>query len=144
VTGIDEAQTAFETLLALDHSRRPPWGPLHAVAVACYLLQCTDVPIRRDDPRLEILRAFVAGGRPGLDAAVARLRGAELPSGGGAALAVPVGFDVTILDVSVDGSFPAEGYEQRVRRWASTTLAAWTGAAESFGESDISFRSTNP
>jgi hypothetical protein len=34
----------------------------------------------------------------------------------------------TIGDVAVDGSFPAEGHEERVRRWAVDTLAGW-GAA---------------
>jgi hypothetical protein len=144
VTGTHEERMAFEALLALDHSRRAPWGPLHAVAVACYLVQGTEVRIRCDDPRLEILRAFLAGGRLGLDATVARLRGADTYSSRGDSLAVPPGFDMTILDVAVDGSFPAEGYEQRVRRWASSTLAAWTGAVDCVGEPGASFRSADP
>jgi hypothetical protein len=130
VTSSHAEQVAFEALLALDHSRRPPWGPLHAVAVSCYLLQRTEVQIRSDDSRLEILRAFLAGGRPSLDAKVARLRRADTRTSTGVALAVPAGFDMTILDVSVDGSFPAEGYEQRVRQWSFTTLTAWTGAED--------------
>lgn len=144
MTGPHDEQVAFEVLLALDHSRREPWGPLHAVAVACYRLQRTEVQIRSDDPLIEILRAFLAGGRPSLVTAVARLRGAGMHASEGASLAVPAGFDMTILDVSVDGSFPAEGYEQRVRRWAATTLAAWAGTDDGLGESDTSFRSANP
>jgi hypothetical protein len=50
-------------LLALDHSRQPPWGPLHGVVVACHLLQQTDGPAA-DDPRLERRRVFVDLGRP--------------------------------------------------------------------------------
>jgi hypothetical protein len=98
--------------------------------VSCYLLQRTEVQIRSDDSRLEILRAFLAGGRPSLDATVASLRGADTRTSTGVALAVPAGFAMAILDVSVDGSFPAGGYEQRVRQWAFTTLAAWTGAPD--------------
>ena len=92
-----------------------------------YLLQRTEVQIRSDESRLEILRAFLAGGRPSLDAKVAKLRRNATRTSTGVALAVPAGFDMTILDVSVDGSFPAEGYEQRVHQWAFTTLRAWTG-----------------
>ncbi|MCK1817017.1 DUF5946 family protein [Streptomyces sp. XM4011] len=40
--------------------------------------------------------------------------------------AAPTGFGVTIADVAVDGSFPAAGYEDRVRAWAGSTLAAWS------------------
>lgn len=130
MTSSQPEQVAFEVLLALDHSRRPPWGPLHAVAVSCYLLQRTEVQIGSDDSRLEILRAFLAGGRPSLDAKVASLRGPDRRTSTGLALDVPAGFDMTILDDSVDGSFPAEGYEQRVRQWAFTTLTAWTGSPD--------------
>lgn len=29
----------FQELLALDHSRQAPWGPLHGIVVACFFLQ---------------------------------------------------------------------------------------------------------
>ncbi|WP_425293419.1 DUF5946 family protein [Micromonospora cremea] len=37
----------------------------------------------------------------------------------------PAAFETTIVDVAVDGSFPARGYELRVRAWAERTFAAW-------------------
>ena len=128
----------FHRLLALDHSRQPPWGPLHAVAVACHLLQQTPGPIPADDPRLEMLRAFLAGGEPAL-AALAGRRRARNNHRAGSASPIPApqapllarpesGFATSIADVALDGTFPAEGYEERVRRWAADTLDAWTAS----------------
>lgn len=42
----------------------------------------------------------------------------------------PTVFGTTIVDVAMDGSFPAEGYELRVRAWADGTVAAWSGGDE--------------
>jgi hypothetical protein len=39
----------------------------------------------------------------------------------------PTAFGTTIVDVAIDGSFPARGYELRVRAWAEGTFAAWAG-----------------
>lgn len=130
----------FERLLELDHSQREPWGPLHGVAVACFLLQHPGHPLAgpgRPGPRLVVLRAFLDGGREGLRALTATLRrgnshrrrGApswpaepELPE-----RPAPTTFGVTIADVSADGGFPAAGHEERVRAWAAATLAALAG-----------------
>ena len=32
---------------------------------------------------------------------------------------------MTIADVALDGSFPAEGHEERMRLWATATVRAW-------------------
>ncbi|MFJ8477449.1 hypothetical protein [Kitasatospora sp. NPDC094011] len=37
------------------------------------------------------------------------------------------GFAVTIEQVALDGTFPAAGFPERVRDWATATLAAWDG-----------------
>lgn len=39
---------------------------------------------------------------------------------------------MTIRDVVVDGTFPADGYAERVHAWAEATLAAW-GATGNWG-----------
>lgn len=126
----------YHRLLALDHSRQPPWGPLHGVAVATYLLQNCTGPIAADDPRLELLRVFLDGGRPALDARTAgrrrrnshRAHGSPVAASRGPLLTgQPTRFRTTIAEVAVDGSFPAAGYEERVRAWAADTLRAWTG-----------------
>ncbi|WP_232665274.1 DUF5946 family protein [Pseudonocardia sp. TRM90224] len=125
----------FHELLALDHSRRPPWGPLHGVVVACHLLQTAPGQVRSDDPRLVLLRDFVDGGLQAVAERAAasrrgnshRSRSAWPPEPSGPELAEPGGFAVTIADVAVEGTFPADGYEERVARWAAATLGAWTG-----------------
>jgi len=38
----------------------------------------------------------------------------------------PATFAVTIADVSVDGSFPADGFQARVASWVRATIEAWT------------------
>ncbi|NJC69631.1 hypothetical protein HC031_07850 [Planosporangium thailandense] len=137
----------FERLLALDHSRRPPWGPLHAVAVTCFFLQHPAhplAPLGRNDPGWAILHAYLAGGQQALDAvtdAARRSNSRGHRGRGGAARPpfdssppmpdrpAPRALKVTIADVAADGSFPAPGYEQRVRRWAEDTVAMWTSCA---------------
>ncbi|WP_344416077.1 DUF5946 family protein [Pseudonocardia ailaonensis] len=124
-------QDLFERLLALDHSRAEPWGPLHGVVVAAFTLQHDHEPRPADDPALELLRAFVERGREGLAAVTARRRRANSHRGAGLArptgplLPAPAGFAVRIGDVTVDGGFPADGHAERVRAWALATLTAW-------------------
>ncbi|RTL66297.1 MAG: hypothetical protein EKK42_18130 [Pseudonocardiaceae bacterium] len=122
----------YERLLALDHSREPPWGPLHAVVVAAYTLQHNDSPVRENDPRLALLRAFVGGGVPALARLTSAHRRANSHRSSGprdedaTPLTRPASYAVTIADVAVDGEFPAEGHEERMRAWAAAVLDAWT------------------
>jgi hypothetical protein len=93
----------FERLLALDHSRRQPWGELHGQSVACYFLQH---PNARRAPRdrtalYEFLEGFVA-------------------DGGWSGNRAPL----TIHDVALDGTFPAAGHRERIQRWATSVLAS--------------------
>lgn len=124
----------FHTVLALDHSRRPPWGPLHGVTVACFLLQHPSRLPEAHRPRTwTILRTYVEEGL----AATTRLteqsrhanshrRGVRPPEDVSPPPAPPpTTFPVTIADVALDGTFPAEGYADRVTAWAEATLAAW-------------------
>ena len=39
----------------------------------------------------------------------------------------PTVFTFTITDLAVDGTFPAEGYADRVRLWAAETVRVWEG-----------------
>lgn len=125
----------FHRLLALDHSRERPWAPLHAVVVAAYLLQHSDKPISENDPNLDILRVFLSGGQDAVHALTAgrvrrnshRAHGGPIAPPAGAMLIPPTqDFDTTISTVAVDGTFPAEGYEERVHAWAADTFSAWT------------------
>ena len=93
----------FDQILALDHSRRQPWGALHGEAVACYFLQHPHAPRapRVPAPLYDRLERFVA-----LSPDRASMQSNP----------------VTIQDVAVDGSFPAAGYRERVDRWARSIL----------------------
>src|ERR1700684_4063686 len=53
----------FQQLLALDHSRQAPWGPLHGVAVACFFLQHSSRMPRAARPLYwALLHAYLRGG----------------------------------------------------------------------------------
>lgn len=125
----------FHELLALDHSHRPPWAPYHGVSVAAYHLQhpsvSTPAMLRGQWSLVSVFaRDGIAAARTFAAAQVARNRGSspprdELPAIGVDFGRAPAGFAVTIADVSVDGSFPAAGFEARVAAWARATLDAW-------------------
>ncbi|GIF62102.1 hypothetical protein Ais01nite_01370 [Asanoa ishikariensis] len=131
----------FERLLALDHSRQPPWGPLHGVVVSCFFLQHPAhrlAPRGRKDAGWAFLLAYRSGGPAALEAVIhsARRRNSHRSHAGPELFhpavplperPAPTSFGTTIADVAVDGSFPADGYDQRVSAWASATYAAWTG-----------------
>lgn len=123
----------FQRLLALDHSRSEPWGPLHGVVVACYRLQHPATLTQGSHPfLLELLRTYVEGGAEAARRMTERARRANShrvrqrePTAPAPRPGVPTGFAVTISNVAVDGSFPADHYPERVRAWAEATLAAW-------------------
>lgn len=105
----DEASCGdlFDRLLALDHGRREPWGPLHGEAVACYFAQHPNDPRAPRDATalLDRLRRFVGDDVEEDD---------DLQS-------------TTVHDVAVDGSFPATGYRDRLERWARSIIADAAG-----------------
>jgi hypothetical protein len=133
--GAPGCEELFQTLLALDHGRQEPWGPLHGVSVSCFLLQHPGrLPGDGGARAREFLRAYLGGGLAEVDRLVERARRAnshrvrgeapevvreapqEVPRGG---------YGVTIAEVAVDGTFPAEGFPERVRAWAAATVAPW-------------------
>jgi hypothetical protein len=127
--GAERCGELFDLLLALDHSWQEPWGPLHGIAAACYFLQHpSGTP---DSPFYwALLRAYLSGGVAELDATTSRFRtqnrrgglsAVEAPSRG----ARPDAFERTIADLAVDGTFPADGYAERIREWALATADAW-------------------
>lgn len=138
-TGSPGCEELFDRLLVLDHARAEPWGPLHAVAVACYRLQHPSaVPAGDERWLLHLLRTYLDGGSEALNRWVDGARRANArrhharhaahvapasgshPRGG-----YPTDFKTTLTDVAVNGTFPASGYPDRVRAWAHTTLTAW-------------------
>ncbi|MDA3648073.1 DUF5946 family protein [Saccharopolyspora indica] len=125
-------------MLALDHSRRPPWGPLHGVTVACFLLQHPRrSPASGRGRAWAILNTYVDEGLAATTRLTERVRranshrnsGAALPDSGPGMSDPPAVFGVTIADVARDGTFPADGFPERVTAWAEDTITAWRGAS---------------
>jgi hypothetical protein len=132
----------FQELLALDHSRRVPWGPLHPVAVACFFMQHPSrVPAEARSVYWALLHAYLRDGLAAVGPMAERVRelnshrrGGRAPGAGDYPGAPPFpeagppgGFASTIADVAGGGGFPAGGHEERVRRWAADTVASWQG-----------------
>ncbi|BDM74707.1 hypothetical protein HEK616_81940 (plasmid) [Streptomyces nigrescens] len=129
----------FQALLALDHARQEPWGPLHGVSVSCFLLQHpSQLPADDGAMAWTLLHAYLEGGLDEVNQLVdqARLgnshRVKNIPPRVVRDVAPPrrdappSRFSVTIEDVAVDGTFPAEGFAERVKAWAAATVDAWS------------------
>ncbi|MEW2503871.1 DUF5946 family protein [Amycolatopsis sp. CA-161197] len=133
--------TLFQRLLALDHSRQAPWGPLHGVAVACFFLQHPSrQPASARPVYWGMLHVYLRDGPAGLAALTQRARRLNSHRGGGRTPRVsdfpdtppipdidpPSTFDTTIVDVAGDGTFRAEHYADSVRAWVTDTVKTWT------------------
>lgn len=118
-------------LLALDHSRQEQWGPLHGIAGACHFLQHpSSTPDSGWPLYWALVRAYLSGGVAALDATTSRFRvrnrGGRLPQAEAPSRGTrPEAFERTIADLAVDSTFPADGYADRMREWASATALAW-------------------
>ncbi|MFG2395908.1 DUF5946 family protein [Streptomyces lydicus] len=133
----------FDALLALDHARQAPWGPLHGVSVSCFLLQHPS-RLPADDGAMAwaLLQAYLAGGLDEVNQLVGQarrgnshrvkdrsshdVRDAAQPPRDANRNAPRSRFSVTIHDVAVDGSFPSSEFAERVRAWAAATVDAWS------------------
>ena len=122
----DSCAARFDRLLALDHSRREPWGSRHGQAFAAFALQH---PLRfaasldsawnalyriycLEQPPVRVFAAIrAAGSRAVVDAGVP-----PRPT-------VPATFPtITIADL---GDFPASDYPSQLDAWCRATLQAW-------------------
>jgi hypothetical protein len=132
----------FHALLALDHSRQAPWGPLHGVSVSCFLLQHPSRLSTGDGATSwALLRAYLEGGLDAVNRLTGQARRGNSHRVRGRPSRVvhdaapphrdtpPSLFSVTIEDVAVDGTFPAAEFPERVRAWAVATGDAWSHRA---------------
>lgn len=130
----DSCDARFAILLALDHSRREPWGSRHLAAFAVFSLQHSTTRRESVDHLLAVLyRLYMVGATR--DETVATLRRSEgkppvewlKPAHSNAPLLQP---SVTIKDL---GDFPAESYPAQLDAWCRATLESWgvTGVSES-------------
>ncbi len=117
----------FAALLALDHSRREPWGSRHGLAFSAYALQH---PGSHDRSVLErawlmLYAVFVTGRDPGDVTRALRRGGKVTPDWGTPPL--PPGeprraFTVTIADL---GAFEEASYPTVLDQWCRAALAGW-------------------
>lgn len=118
----------FHVLLALDHQRQPPWGPHHGVNVACYYLQHpSTAPTNSADGQWTLIEAYSRGGLKAANQierhrVTQNRRGFLTTDGASRAPARMRTPRFTIEDLSVDGSFPAQGYEGRMNQWVSSVV----------------------
>ena len=122
----DSCTSRWHQLLGLDHSRKAPWGPLHALAFATFTLQHSDdVPPQALARCWEIVRRVVEHREsPAAMIPELRARGStkDVPPRRLSADRAPHRFAVTIADL---GDFPAETYQADLDRWARATHEAW-------------------
>lgn len=129
----------FEALLALDHSRREPWGPRHGLAVAVFTLQHPAGAARERLERSWLIayRCTVSGDDPWrLSRAMSgRARVATADWGVPPLPSVPAhgSYGVTIQDL---GDFQESGYSDGLMAWARATIDGWRldGEGESASE----------
>ena len=124
----DSCESRFDALLALDHSRRQPWGSRHGSTFSAFALQH---PRGRSREALErcwtlLHRIWIAGDDPEAVARVLRRwNEGTIPSWTVPPLPDDVGsarrFRVTIADL---GDFDAERFPRSLEAWCRATLEA--------------------
>jgi hypothetical protein len=119
----------FSELLALDHSRREPWGSRHGLAFAAYTLQHPEgqTGAALDRCWLMLCRVYISGDSPADVARGLRAHGSRNPDGWTAPprpleRATHGHFDTTIVDLS---HFDADQYAARLDKWCRATLSGW-------------------
>ena len=127
----DSCTARFDALLALDHSRREPWGSRHGQAFAAFALQHPQRYASSLDRAWAVLhRIYVSGEAPAkVFAALVGARGElpptwSVPRRASRPIAAPA---VTIAEL---GDFEAETYAERLDAWCRATLVAWGDARE--------------
>jgi hypothetical protein len=122
----DSCAARFDQLLALDHSRREPWGSRHGQAFAAFALQHPRTfASSTDQAWYALYRIYVNGERPrAVFDALSGRRGAhevtsDVPVRPKHPLARPA---VTIADLN---DFAADTYAARLDEWCRAALAMW-------------------
>jgi hypothetical protein len=123
----DSCAARFDQLLALDHSRREPWGSRHGQAFAAFALQHPEThKTSLDRVWAALWRIYVAGEPPArvFGALVAHrgkvpLADKKVPTRPATRATMP---SVTIRDLT---DFAAETYPARLDAWCRATLASW-------------------
>jgi hypothetical protein len=122
----ESCHVRFDTLLALDHSRREPWGSRHGQAFAAFVLQHPDrYPASLDHAWATLYRIYAVGETAEHVFNTLRLRPGALPTSWRipprphGQLRMP---NVTIADL---GDFSATTYPSQLDAWCRAALEAW-------------------
>lgn len=118
----DSCARRFDVLLALDHSRREPWGSRHGQAFAAFALQHPQTHARSLGAAWDLLYRIYCVGEP-----IARAVAARRANPAAAPIAPRPGsrvggFTFTIADL---GEFDASRYPGALDEWCRATLSAW-------------------
>ena len=123
---VDSCTVRFDRLLALDHSRREPWGSRHGQAFAVFALQHPlRFPASLDRAWQALARIYLLGESPAHVFASLREEGraTNRSSGVPPRPAAPVREPaVTIADL---GDFAADDYPAALDAWCRATLQSW-------------------
>jgi hypothetical protein len=137
--GEPDCTERFHTLLALDHSRKEPWGPRHALAVAAYSLQHPSAwPREVLERSWLILYQVLVRGADSLRVTTALRRRPDTlleewetpPLAPGPATR---SFAMTIRDL---GTFPAPEYPTQLDAWCRAAFTGWGGRPRDRSEGD--------
>jgi len=123
----DSCAARFDQLLALDHSRREPWGSRHGQAFAAFALQHPVThAVSLDRAWAALWRIYVWGESPArVFGALVAHRGTvppgdkNVPTRRGARTRMP---SITIRDLA---DFAAETYPTRLDAWCHASLQSW-------------------
>lgn len=121
----DSCDARFNALLALDHSRREPWGSRHGQAFAAFALQHPDrYPTSLDRAWVALHRIYVEG-QPSAEVFEMLRTSASPPQWIVPARATrPAASPATTIADLAD--FAAETYPARLDDWCRAALAMWT------------------
>ena len=130
--GADTCTTRWHMLLALDHSHRAPWGPMHGLAFATFMLQHPrSAPSALLDRCWGVLYRLLElhhSPEQVFQDMRALPKNAVVPGAPPRPSSVPSHFGMTIQDL---GTFEAESYERLLYEWARATLLGWKTSASS-------------
>lgn len=125
-TDADSCAARFDQLLALDHSRREPWGSRHGQAFAAFALQH---PIQHrasvDAAWTALYRIYCLDQRPARVFGSLRAAGGRIVSGPDVPPREPGSMTRPSITIADLGDFSATHYAARLDEWCRATLRAW-------------------
>ena len=118
----DTCAQRFDVLLALDHSRREPWGSRHGQAFAAFALQHPHTHARSVDAAWDALYRIYCLNEPARAVFAARRSHPAAPPHVRRPTERVSEFAVTIADLA---DFAAAAYPVALDTWCRSALAAW-------------------